>query len=390
MAPFTTDSHFFTAAIRKVYFYDVASASTSEVNLDWDRAMGGSLQVTEDGFIALLADGVYTKPVRYTRHGSTWSRKSISGATDKNYSELVLGDDGHTLLYGYSTASIPTQWYRARLDGAKVVSPVQITELNPQFKTKAFAKTEILRWPGANEEEVEGILYYPDSYEAGKRYPLIVATHGGPAGADHDRWEERMSYAPNLLTQRGAFVLKTNYHGSSDYGLKFVESICCGKYYDLEIPDIERGVDNLISKGLVDSDQIGAMGWSNGSILSIQLMIENPDRYKAASVGAGDVEWLSDWANVDFGKAFDQYYFGKSPARRPAALHPEVATVQNGSSENSHAYFLWHDRPAGADRGGMVALSRAVFDRQSPGEIYSVSRRSPRAEKTLASASEIE
>ncbi|MGA8144241.1 MAG: prolyl oligopeptidase family serine peptidase [Candidatus Acidiferrales bacterium] len=317
VAPYSSDSRFLTATIRKVYFYEITSAATAEVNLDWDRAMGNSLQVTDDGFIALLADGVYTKAVRYTRHGTTWSRKSITGATDKKYSEFVLGDDGHTLLYEYSTASLPTQWYRARLDGAKLVSPVQITDLNPQFKNKTIARTEILHWAGANEEEVEGILYYPDNYEAGRRYPLIVATHGGPAGADHDRWEERMSYAPNLLTQRGAFILKTNYHGSSDYGLKWVESICCGKYYDLEIPDIERGVDSLVTKGLVNADQIGAMGWSNGSILSIQLTIVNPDRYKAASVGAGDVEWISDWANVDFGKAFDDYYFGKSPLEDP-------------------------------------------------------------------------
>ena len=59
------------------------------------------------------------------------------------------------------------------------------------------------------------------------------------------------------------------------------------------------------------------MGWSNGSILTIQLTITNPDRYKAASVGAGDVEWLSDWANVDFGEAFDHYYFGKTPLEDP-------------------------------------------------------------------------
>ena len=67
----------------------------------------------------------------------------------------------------------------------------------------------------------------------------------------------------------------------------------------------------------MDPDQIGAIGWSNGSILSIQLTVTDPDRYKAAAVGAGDVEWISDWANVDFGEAFDNYYFGKSPFEDP-------------------------------------------------------------------------
>ncbi len=317
VAPYSTDKQFLTATVKKVYFYDLSSATTSEVNLDWDRSLDGSVHATKDGFVALLADGVYTKPVRYTRHAATWSRKSITGDTPRNYFDFELGDDGRTLVYQYSTASLPTQWYRARLDGTKITSPVQITDLNPQFKTKTTAKTELVHWKGADDDEVEGILYYPNAYQRGKSYPLIVATHGGPNLADRDNWSERMSYAPNLLTERGAFVLKTNYHGSADYGLKWSESICCGKYYDMETPDIERGVDYLISRGLVDPEQIGAMGWSNGSILSIQLTITNPDRYKAAVVGAGDVEWISDWANVDFGESFDHYYFGKTPLEDP-------------------------------------------------------------------------
>ncbi len=317
VAPFSTDKQFLTATVKKIYFYDLGSATSTEVNLDWDRSLDGSLRATKDGFIALLADGVYTKPVRYTRHGATWSRKSITGDTPRNYFDFELGEDGRTLVYQYSTASLPTQWYRARLDGTKISAPVQFTDLNPQFKNKTIAKTEIVHWKGADDDEVEGLLYYPDDYQRGQSYPLIVATHGGPHLADRDNWSERMFYAPNLLTERGAFVLKTNYHGSADYGLKWGESICCGKYYDLEVPDIEHGVDYLIGRGLVDPDKIGAAGWSNGSILSIQLTITNPDRYKAAVVGAGDVEWISDWANVDFGESFDHYYFGKTPLEDP-------------------------------------------------------------------------
>jgi len=130
-------------------------------------------------------------------------------------------------------------------------------------------------------------------------------------------WGESWAYPIQLFTDRGAFVLRPNYHGSNDYGLKWVESICCGKYYDLETPDINAGVDYLIAKGMGDPDRVGTMGWSNGSILSTSLLINYPDRYKVASVGAGDVEWISDWANVDFGESFDAYYFGKSPMQDP-------------------------------------------------------------------------
>src|SRR5208337_2459233 len=147
-----------------------------------------------------------------------------------------------------------------------------------------------------NSDEVEGILHYPANYEAGKKYPVITAIHGGPTGSDKDFWVNSWAYPLPLLTQRGAFVLQVNYHGSNNYGLQWVESICCGKYYDLETPDINAGVDYLIERGLVDPDKVATMGWSNGSILSTSMLVTYPDRYKVASVGAGDVEWISDWA----------------------------------------------------------------------------------------------
>ena len=317
VAPFTDDPRFYTATIELVYYYDLASGQTSKVDLGWENGAGFAFEITPDGFLALLEDGVHYKPARYTRQGTTWSREFLQGQHGKNYFSLELSGDARTLVYSYSTASTPTQLYHARLDGARVTDAAQFTDLNPQFKERVISKTEILHWKGANDDQVEGILYYPHDYHPGRLYPLITATHGGPAGSDHDSWSESYAYSQNLLNQRGAFVLKVNYHGSSGYGLKWVESICCGKYYELEIPDIEKGVDYLIGRGLIDPDRIGALGWSNGSILSIRLMITNPGRYKAAAVGAGDVEWISDWANVDFGQAFDSYYFGKSPLEDP-------------------------------------------------------------------------
>ena len=318
VAPYSSDTRFRTATVERVYYLDVSSGGVTEVNLDWDRGVASRrVEPVEDGFVALMADGVHDRPMRYTRHGSAWTRKAIAADNAQNIFHLVLASDAKTLVYEYSTASKPPQLYRARLDGPKITSPAQFTDLNPGYANKTIAKTEILHWKGANDEEVEGILYYPDQFDASKSYPLIVATHGGPASLDRDQWQERWAYAANLYTQRGAFVLKTNYHGSAGYGLKWVESICCGKYYDLEVPDIEKGVDSLIARGLVDPEKIGALGWSNGSILSIALTVANPGRYKAAAVGAGDVEWFSDWANVDFGLAFDNYYFGKSPLEDP-------------------------------------------------------------------------
>ncbi len=321
-ASYSNDPKFLTASIILLSYYDVASGKSVKIPLDWENGIGSDLAATQDGFIVGLAAGAHFEMVRYSRQkagdGWAWKHAALEGEHAKNMQAFEATEDGKLIAYEYSTASKMPQLYAAQLEGNKLSSAHQLTKLNDNLvKNREFAKTEVIHWKGSNDEEVEGILYFPTNYEAGKKYPMITAIHGGPMGADKDYWSNSWAYPITLLTQRGAFILRPNYHGSNNYGLQWAESICCGKYYDLETPDINMGVDYLIGKGLVDPDKVATLGWSNGSILSTSLIVNYPSRYKVASVGAGDVEWISDWGNVDFGDSFDSYYFGKSPFEDP-------------------------------------------------------------------------
>jgi len=322
VASFSNDPKFLTATIELAYFYDLATGKSMSVPLNWDNGVGRDLHTTSDGFAVLLAAGARFDLARYTRtkSGDAWQWKPfrVDAEAARTIQAFVLSDDAKTLVYASSTASRMPQLFRAQWDGNNLVAPHQVTKLNENLiQSRQFSKSEVIRWKGSNGDEVEGILRYPDNYDPKKKYPVITAIHGGPAGADLDAWRDSWAYPYQLLTQRGAFILSPNYHGSSNYGLKWVESICCGNYYDLETPDINSGVDYLIQKGLVDPDKVATLGWSNGSILSTSLITTYPSRYKVASVGAGDVEWISDWGNVVFGDSFDSYYFGKSPMQDP-------------------------------------------------------------------------
>jgi dipeptidyl aminopeptidase/acylaminoacyl peptidase len=322
IVPFANHPKFLTGSIPILYFYEVATAKPIQVPLDWENGLGFDLHTTRDGFVTLLAAGARYDVAHYTREKSgdsyTWQRHTLTGENSRNIQTFVVSEDAKTLVYESSSASRMPQLFKAQLDAAQLSTPTQLTKLNEKLiHSREFTKSEVVRWKGSNGEEVEGILRYPANYEPGKKYPVITAIHGGPKGADIDAWRDSWAYPYQLLTQRGAFVLSPNYHGSGNYGLKWAESICCGNYYDLETPDINFGVDYLIEKGLVDPDKVATLGWSNGSILSTSLITTFPNRYKVASVGAGDVEWISDWGNVIFGDSFDSYYFGKSPMEDP-------------------------------------------------------------------------
>jgi dipeptidyl aminopeptidase/acylaminoacyl peptidase len=326
---YVSDEHnsrpqFNQAGVTELHYYDLAGGAAARIDLGWERGLAVQdandaavgFAVTADGFLALLADGVRNRAARFTRVGAGWKREWLTGAHADHFFGLQAAPDGKSLLYAHSTASSPPQWYHARLEGGRIEKPMALAKVNERLRQLTRACTEVVRWKGAQGDEVEGLLYYPHEYKAGTKYPLVVMIHGGPALADTDCWDDTWLSPVNLLCQRGAFVLRPNYHGSSSYGLKWLESITGGKYGDLETVDVEKGVDALIARGLVDRERLGLAGWSNGAVLTNRLLVETT-RYKAASSGAGSVEYVSDWANCEFGDAFDRYYLGASPLEGP-------------------------------------------------------------------------
>ena len=312
------------AVVLDLYYYDLATDKYVKIDLDWPNGLAAEtldeeetpFDPTDDGFVALLAAGARLKAARYVRAGGGWKREWLEGEHAGHVQAVRIGPGGKSLVYACSTAGAPTRWYHSRLDGAKLTGPTPVEELNANLDRLPHARTELVKWKGALDEEVEGVLYYPHRYVADKKYPLILMIHGGPFGVDLDAWEADWVKAPDLYCQRGAFVLRANYHGSANYGLAWAESIAAGKYYDLPLVDLERGVDALIARGLIDPDRLGVLGWSNGAILTSAL-VARTTRFKAAAAGAGGAEWVADWGTCEFGDEFDRYYFGKSPLEDP-------------------------------------------------------------------------
>lgn len=318
----TSDTLWNGAGVRMLRYFDLATGRVSPVPLTHDWGLGGGLMRTATGVIVELANGPTNKlAVVEKKPGQlAWTVKplAVPAAMGEHVAPIVLSKDHGTMLYEYSTASTPTQYHIGKLttDAKKGTVSLgtdgEFLTLNADFPKKKLAKSEVMRWKGWRDDEVTGILYYPTNYKPGRPYPLVVSIHGGPAGADGDAWSESWAYYPNILAQKGAFVLMPNYHGSSNHGQAFVESIA-KNYYDPELEDITKGIDALVAKGLVNRDSMGVHGWSNGAILTTMLTVRYPEMFKVAAPGAGDVNWTSDFGTCQFGVTFDQHYFGGAP-----------------------------------------------------------------------------
>ncbi len=301
------------AGIFLLYYFDVQQKRHQQIPLHWKKGVGfAGFTVAGNGVHVQLADGPRYHARYYWMENNQWRFKEVTDTRLKHATSVITSRRGNKIVFVYSRPNVPPKYFFANYSQGTITSAREFTYLNPFLTKLPQPRAEIIKWKGARGETVNGILYYPLHYTPGKRYPLIVVIHGGPNGVDLDAWRQDWVVYPALWAQKGAFVLRPNYHGSGNHGRKFVESIK-GHYYELEIPDIVKGVQSLIRQGLVHPDSLGVMGWSNGAILTIGLTVEKPHMFKVAAPGAGDVNWISDYGNCAFGVRFDNSYFKGPP-----------------------------------------------------------------------------
>src|SRR6185312_681063 len=140
---------------------------------------------------------------------------------------------------------------------------------------------------------IEGVLIKPPNFDPNKKYPLLVMIHGGPTGIDRPGLlaGDTRYYPSDIFAARGAVILKPNYRGGIGYGEAFrrlnLNNMGVGDAWD-----VLSGVDYLISRGFVDPQKVGCMGWSQGGFISAFLTAAS-DRFVAFSVGAGVTDWVN-------------------------------------------------------------------------------------------------
>lgn len=305
--------------------YTPATRTLEEVPLDWDRGLfvdlfNSDIEVNpfNGGAYLLLADGTNPKVARLVQTGTGWQVTFLSGKDQGNIFAIETDRGGSSIVYNRNAASVPPQFFRAGIEGATITNPVQLTDLNHNLVAKDLGSSEVTSWNGARGDTVYGVVRYPPGYQTEMQYPLVLVIHGGPDYADFDSWRDTWEFPYHLITDKGAVTLSVNYHGSTNFGLPFARSIEGGNYYDLPVEDLTTGISHLASRGIINRSLVGVTGWSNGGILTLALVTEEPS-LKAAVAGAGTADENSQIANTN-GIVMDKMYYAKSPYQDPQAF----------------------------------------------------------------------
>lgn len=231
---------------------------------------------------------------------------------------LSTTPDRSLFVFTGSTFDSPMEIYAVRPGhtapaGGRFPGLTQLTHFNAGV-TPAWGKSVSLTW--TNEDfHVQGWLTLPKDYEPGKKYPMIVEVHGGPAAVVLGYWGAGGMLSPAAFSALGYFVLQPNPRGSFGEGEAFTKANRKDFGYG-DLRDILAGVTTAERKYSIDRNRVGIMGWSYGGFMTMFATTQT-HVFKAAVAGAGISDWLSYYGE----NSIDQWmipYFGVSVYDDPA------------------------------------------------------------------------
>lgn len=365
------------------YYYDanvfVIAIDTGESRL---LAEDQTFEV-EDTHWSENSDVIYIRANMGVR-SEIWSISRTSGRSKQ------LSDAVHTIkdwqfnpaagqhVFVAETPVSPGEISTMRAKGGEISALTDVfAGLDQRFQ---LPRQELVQFTASDGTRLEGLLSYPLNYQSGSRYPLVVDLHGGPRSSEQYGQLGWRSYIP-LLAANSYLHFAPNYRGGRGYGDEFMRDMV-GGFFNNAHTDILAGIDQLIAMGIADPDRLAVRGWSAGGHLTNKL-ITYTDRFKAASSGAGAIEWTSMYGESDI-RFSRTPWFGGSPWQKdaPLVVYQEQSPLKDLWKARTPTIIFAGEKDERVPPTQSIILFRALRDLGVESEFY-LAPREPHGFKEL-------
>jgi dipeptidyl aminopeptidase/acylaminoacyl peptidase len=154
-----------------------------------------------------------------------------------------------------------------------------IWDPNPQLKNIELGQASVYSWKDKEGRDWRGGLYKPSNYMLGKRYPLVIQTHGFTESKFIPSGVYPTAFAARELAAVGIVVLQVG------------EALICPQLTPTEaacaVSGYEGAANQLVSEGLADPDRIGIIGFSRSCWYVMEMLTRSSLHVRAASVTDG-------------------------------------------------------------------------------------------------------
>lgn len=237
---------------------------------------------------------------------------------------------------------------------------VKVLDPNPWLRTVAFGAATVYTWGSKNE--YSGLLIRPPNFMNGRRYPLVIQTHGFMPGQFVNTGYLTTGGAARALTGQGIVVLQVR---EAEDKLNTI-----GETSEM-VHEYLGAVTSLVRMGVVDRSRVGITGFSRTGVYVAAAITRYPKQFAAAVltntepgtmfgyltfVDFGGSEYRKDFANV-VGAGAPPWGLGLQRwiKQAPGFSSDEVrAAVLFSAGDPQHLIGLWGFYAALKDEGKPV------------------------------------
>lgn len=361
-----------TVSVPTLALMPVNGSEKDLVNITFDRNIGTLVWAKDDRSVYFSAQSNGGAPL-YKLDIKT---KQVTQLTDVNSGILGFDMINDKFVYVKTEVADPSELWIA--DG-NPANGMRVTRLNENWlQQKQISAPEKHSFKNNLGQTVEYWVMKPIGYEPGKKYPLLLEIHGGPA-AMWGPGELSMWHEYQYFCSKGYGVVYCNPRGSGGYGVDFLR----GNINDWgkgPTSDVLTALDKTIAEGWADTSKLLVTGGSYAGYL-VAWIIAHDKRFKAACSQRGVYDLLTFFGEGNAWRLVPNY-FGGYPWQPEAKAILQRESPINYVENITTPYIIFHgdnDRRTGFVQGEMMyrslkALGRPVEYVRHPGASHEITR----------------
>ncbi len=336
----------------------LSGALKDKMDIPFDRNKGNLAWSPDEKYLYFISQSNGGSPV----YRADMMTKKVEQLTDFNSGTGSFELANNKIIYTKTEVSNPFELFAADL---AVKNSKQLSRFNSDWlQNKLLSFPEKRSFKNNKGESIEYWIMKPVNYEAGKKYPLLLEIHGGPA-AMWGPGESSMWHEYQYFCSRGYGVVYCNPRGSGGYGVDFLRSNV-NDWGTGPSNDVLTALDKTIAaENWVDTARLLVTGGSYAGYL-VTWIIAHDQRFKAACSQRGVYDLATFFGEGNAWRLVPNYFGGypwEAVTRATLERESPINYVQNITTP----YIIFHgenDRRTGVIQSEMLYRSLKVLGRR--------------------------
>jgi dipeptidyl aminopeptidase/acylaminoacyl peptidase len=325
------------------------------VTIPFDRSKGSFNWSQDEKYLYFTAQSNGGAPL-YRVNIANKKVEQLSGF-DAGVTSYALAKN--KIIFSRTEVTNPSEVYIA---DAAMKNPVRISSFNDWVNSKKLSVPEKKTFVNNKGLTVEYWVMKPANYEVGKKYPLLLEIHGGPA-AMWGPGEAGMWHEFQYFCSKGYGVVYSNPRGSGGYGDQFLKANI-SDWGAGPTADVLTALDKSVAEGWADTAKLLVTGGSYAGYL-VAWIIAHDKRFKAACSQRGVYDLVTFFGEGNAWRLVPRYFGGYPWEQKTKALLERESPI-NYVQNITTPYIIFHgdnDRRTGFVQSEMMYRSLKVLGR---------------------------